>query len=106
MSRRESKAGTPAGLVHAFRLIREDDHTKHFAGSTANEVLPFAEQILRCLQGEGSSDRVKAILDAGADEMYEWDTCDPHDVPDMAQTSAYYIGFAVCWLLMREINRG
>ena len=95
----------PAGLKLAFSLIRESDHTPLFASLTAEEVYPVAQQVIEELQGEANPMAINEIMYRATEQMFEWETAS-REVPDFVQTAAYYIGFAVCWLQMNDIQGG
>ena len=103
-SRPRKPARAPAGLVQAFQLLRESDTTPAYALQKAAEVFPVAQRILRELQSDADQRAVDEILNSATDAMFPDWNAPAHTEPELAQTAAYYIGFAVCWLLLSQMQ--
>lgn len=107
-SKRRHRASTnnqaPAGLVAAFRMIYVDGATSAFADMTADRYYPYARRAIDHLNGRTGEDMESELLlaaeqVAGADRSLAED-------PSIVADAAFHVGFAVCWLLMTQVNGG
>jgi hypothetical protein len=98
----------PPGLQYAFRLIDIDGFAQD-----AREVYPHAVKIIENMNHQDGRPRGPVIEDelmAAARAIFppqpHDETAGPDANPVVASVGGFYVGVAVCWLLMTQINGG
>ena len=107
-TRRRTSANVPPGLQYAFRLIDIDGYPQD-----AGDVLPHALKIIDNMNhatGRPNGPIIEDELMAAAGTIFPPQkhdpSTDPGNNPVIASVGGFYTGFAVCWLLMTQINGG
>lgn len=111
-ARREQLDAVPPGLVAAFTLIRMDDDNMHNPPHAARHAYPYARKVINVLRGQFDEDTnqdllIEETLSEAAQRRY--DDMSPDEVAESGALRgevAFEVGFAVCWLLMTEMNGG
>jgi hypothetical protein len=102
MKARKSKATPPAGLVAMMSLVREGSENQHVPVSHAARAYPLALQAIADLRSR-SNGEIGAVLEQAPDVFFEG--IDEHDSGTYTQ-SEFYVGVAVAWLLLQELDGG
>lgn len=101
----DRRVSTPLGLEVAFRLILERDEAPHAAARNADRAFGAATRIDDVLRSTGNETAISEILASAADAMFgKWEGRPAHEEPSHAAHAAYYVGFALCWMVMQQIN--
>lgn len=101
----------PIGLAHAFKLIGMDSQTPQAAESFASETYHHALTIIEHLHGRHTDNNGLAIereLLEAARTILPTDRAEGDSATNPALTAeaGFNVGFAVCWLMMAQINGG
>ena len=101
------------GLTTAFRLvIVPNDAHWPCAFEVARDAYPHARRILALLQSNQIENMDRALTDAlirATQIMFPHDILSSDecaDAPRLAGPASFYVGYAVCWLLLQTVNGG
>jgi hypothetical protein len=95
----------PTGLDHVFALIDMDGYWQD-----AGDVYPHAVKIINNMRRRSNGPVVENELMAASRVVFPGsphdDSSNPDSNPTLASVGGFYVGVAVCWLLMTQINGG
>ena len=100
--------GAPLGLQDAFALLAVEDGSDNPIGVArehARVAYPHATAIVEVLRTTRNESAVCVALEAATDASFG--PCDgrpAHDEPELSRWSAFYVGYAVCWLHLQAIT--
>jgi hypothetical protein len=94
----------PAGLRAAFLTLTLDNVKPTWATTAANASYPHASNIVQTLLTGGDEPAVVEELDASVHSLFP--NLDEEPTTATAQEAAFYVGVAVCWLLLTSITGG
>ena len=106
---RAKPTAPPTGLVAAFTMVRQTDERAIAAVRHAQASYPHARRIIDSLhdvtgdKGSQYGDISDTLLQATDDLFSPLDEPSRND-PSMASQAGFYVGFAVCWLLLTAVN--
>jgi hypothetical protein len=96
--RRSSVTPPPRGLCLAFRMIPDPDGTQG-TDQCAADAYPHAARIL----SDAGLSLERELRAATTTVFPGWER---DNSPNLAAVASFQVGFAVCWLLMTQMNGG